>query len=118
MNTSDVIAIIGVVGTLTAPILALTVNKYILERNYNRINKSRKKALQGRWKGNFRQDVLSQKKQVQGTITGNLKVKGRLVQGTMRLENKVHKTNPSFTLKGGLKNDRFLVLNYENEKMK
>ncbi|NOQ27411.1 MAG: hypothetical protein GQ564_18770 [Bacteroidales bacterium] len=116
METFEIIAICGIIGTIIAPILAILFQKHLNYGRFNKIDNVRKQAIAGSWNGDFIQDNKFNDKQIKGTITGKFSTKGKIINGYMRIENKIHNTNPSFRIKGGFKMARFLVLDFENEK--
>lgn len=105
MDYQILIGLLGVAGTVSAPLIAL---KYSERRKYSAISKTRISHLaEHSWSGYF---VLDNKKKQNAEFIFN--VKGRSVQGSATYEPSSGKTKIVF--EGGFQTDNILKLEYRN----
>jgi hypothetical protein len=113
MTLSDTIAILGVVGTFTVPFVVLFFDKQKQNSIYVKLDSTRREKIEGNWSGKFLgHDILNKEER---RLDLNLKVKRREITGEAFI--KVSEVLHTLNLKGGFRNDRFLILGYDNSQV-
>jgi hypothetical protein len=113
MSSSDIIAIIGVAGTIIVPFVVLFLDKQKQNSIYVQLDSNRMKKIEGNWSGTFLgHDTLNTGER---RMNLSLKVKRKEITGEAFL--KVFDVSHQLNLKGGFRNDRFLILGYDNSQV-
>lgn len=115
---ADTIAILGVAGTFIVPFIVLFLEKYAGNKIYIRINSNRKKRLEGKWTGIYTGLPGDKVNTTESTFELTFRVGRRKIigKGVVRGE-KFNDSNNRLYFEGGFRNDRFLILNYDNHEV-
>lgn len=107
MNTA--ITVLGLMGTFIVPFIVVLFQKYYENKDYKRINNERRKTLSGNWKGIFIGEPAEGSNSQEQDISGEIIAKNRKVKGEFKYN------DHHIFCEGGFRNDRFLVLVYNNK---
>lgn len=118
MDFNQTITILSVIITVLSIMVAIY---QIMEgrRGFLSLQQARKKNIEGTWEGTFKQDNLIDDQELNGKMSIDLKVKGKRIVGYGKYGGKFGNQSSyqeEIQLKGGFKQDRFLVLDYTNRK--
>lgn len=116
IDYSLVITVLSVLITLISIFVAL-YQVYDGKKEFLQITKGRAMAIEGEWKGSFKQDNLIEGNELVGYMNLRFEVKGKMIQGKgiyggVFTESESYEE--SITLSGGFKHSRFLVMDYKN----
>ncbi len=101
---------LSLIISLSSAVIGVLFQKYIDTKDFLFLGKTRKRALKGKWRGIVEQDNMN-KYDIELIIKPGFKRVN--ITGTI-LNKEVKKGADNFIFKGAFKNERFLMLGYEN----
>ena len=110
MKKEIIVAIIGAVTTILAPVITIAVTDYYESKPYKELVGARA-AIEGRWKGSIMQLVFGQEKEI--PIEFNFKTSGKSILGESNII--YDEQLIPLIVKGYFPVDRYILLNYRNK---
>lgn len=114
MDNNLLLGILGIIGTVLAPIVTLFIKQYLDQRPLKNLSSQRRKSIEGNWKG-----TVTHKNPMQGwpksvPIELKFSVKRKKVIGAGSYHSFVDSKERKWKLEGGFRTDQYLLLNYQN----